>query len=40
MVLEENKVILLGTTVKNDLILDSNILNIYSKANKKIKCFM
>ena len=36
MVWEENKVILLGITIDNELIFDSHALNICSKANKKL----
>ena len=32
---EENKVKLLGITIDNESILDSHILNIYSKTKKK-----
>lgn len=39
MVWEEIKVKLLGTTTENELKFGSNILNIFSKANNKIKCF-
>ena len=39
MVWEEIKVKLLGTTTENELKFGSNILNIFSKANSKIKCF-
>ena len=35
MVWEENKVKHLGITIENELIFDSHILNICSKANKK-----
>ena len=37
MVWEENKVKLLGNTIDNELILDSPILNICSKANQKLR---
>ena len=36
MVWEENKVKLLGATIDNELIFDSHIWNICSKANKKL----
>ena len=36
MVCEENKVKLLGIKIDNELIFDSHILNICSKANKKL----
>ena len=36
MVWEENKVKLLGITIDTELIVYSNILNICSKANKKL----
>ena len=39
MVWEENKVKLLGITIDNELIFDSHILNIYSKA-KENKCLI
>ena len=36
MVWEENRVKLLGTAIYNELIFDSHILNICSKANKNV----
>ena len=36
MVWEEKKVKLFGKTIHNELIFDSHILNICSKANKKL----
>ena len=36
MVWEESKVKHLGITIDNELIFDSHILNICSKANKKV----
>ena len=36
MVWEESKVKHLGITIDNELIFDSHILNICSKANKKL----
>ena len=39
MVWDENKVKFLGITIDNELIFDTNILNISSKA-KKTKSFM
>ena len=39
MVLDENEIKLLGITIDNELIFDSHILNIYSKA-KENKCLI
>ena len=36
MVLDENEIKLLGITIDNELIFDSHISTIYSKANKKL----